>query len=712
MGGNSLPTADWPKIELSRVLDLSPFRDERYPVFPPSRRPSAFTPALVGGLLATLGAAAGLRAAAAQAPAPERVAVEVRLNQSLGKIRTESMSNVSYERAYAPIASPLAEASFRWLRASPSVSYARSSQWLADGLASRNARHFSGCRVYREGADGAPEYRWESLDRAIDTLLAAGLKPVIVCGGMPDALAAPGTKRGASGGMAGPPKDYRRYQTLIEGMVRHVEKTYGREEVRSWYFEVWDQPDRPHYWIGAGAPADALAYPAAQLEPFLRLYDHFAAGIMAVNPQLRFGGPGVAGDPRFMRAFVEHCAKGRNFATGQQGTRVDFLSLHAADPVAARSALRATLKKDFPALAESPIFVSVPAGASGSVTPNPAAMGPGAAVRLCESAQAYLDGGQADDLSFQEVELSAATFAEGPALITQMGRYTVPMPALRAAMLLGRLDRERVAVQGAGPVRGLATKAKDNNDGAQVLLYRAGSADGQPTPVRLRITGMPRSMLRTTMRVYVIDGKTQDVYGDWVAAGKPDMGLDEFARKYLGNEIYPATRQEPGWEIAAGTAQVDLDLQPDSVVLVTMGTEPTLKPIEIKTLEKGSRARRFLEAEQAYYEGAGQQTAKAYDQAERAYQDIAKKYPDMIWASIAVATMVEMYDIDMRQPLKAEAARNRLLAMHVDELEQERILRQSLVFAVRGGNQPRVQAIQKEIAALGAKLATLAPETP
>ena len=50
-------------------------------------------------------------------------------------------------------------------------------------------------------------------------------------------------------------------------------------------------------------PAGAAAYPVERIEPFLRLYDHFAAGLTAIDPQLRFGGPGVSGDDRFLRAF-------------------------------------------------------------------------------------------------------------------------------------------------------------------------------------------------------------------------------------------------------------------------------------------------------------------------------------------------------------------------------------------------------------------------
>src|SRR5205814_10531270 len=130
-----------------------------------------------------------------------------------------------------------------------------------------------------------------------------------------------------------------------------------------------------------------------------RLYDHFAAALTAVDPQLRFGGPGIAGDERFLRAFLEHCAKGTNFATGQKGTRLDFASLHAVDPAEARARWRREIEKSFPELARAAVFViAPPAGSPG------AAAGPDAAVRLCAQASSMISTAHPGDLCFQEAQ--------------------------------------------------------------------------------------------------------------------------------------------------------------------------------------------------------------------------------------------------------------------------------------------------------------------
>src|SRR5207247_8178106 len=100
-------------------------------------------------------------------------------------------------------------------------------------------------------------------------------------------------------------------------------------------------------------------------------------------------------------------------------------------------------------------------------------------------------------------------------LITRLGRYTVPLPAYRAMMLLGKMGGERVAVKMPDGVHGFASRS--GKDGAQVLLYRDGTGTG-PLPVRLRIQGLPRSLLAAPLHIYALDSQHQNPYGMWVAA--------------------------------------------------------------------------------------------------------------------------------------------------------------------------------------------------
>ena len=79
-----------------------------------------------------------------------------------------------------------------------------------------------------------------------------------------------------------PPKDWNKWDQLIEAFARHLVERYGEDEVANWYFEVWNEPNID-FW--AGAPKEATYYD---------LYDHTARAIKRVSARLRLGGPATA----------------------------------------------------------------------------------------------------------------------------------------------------------------------------------------------------------------------------------------------------------------------------------------------------------------------------------------------------------------------------------------------------------------------------------
>jgi xylan 1,4-beta-xylosidase len=87
-----------------------------------------------------------------------------------------------------------------------------------------------------------------------------------------------------------------------------VRERYGAEEVRRWYFEVWNEPNLSGFWEGA----DQKAY--------FDLYDLTARTVKAVDPALRVGGPSTAG-AAWVPEFLEHVAK--------SGAPIDFVTTHS-----------------------------------------------------------------------------------------------------------------------------------------------------------------------------------------------------------------------------------------------------------------------------------------------------------------------------------------------------------------------------------------------
>ncbi|HAK90385.1 MAG TPA: glycoside hydrolase, partial [Massilia timonae] len=136
--------------------------------------------------------------------------------------------------------------------------------------------------VYKIDAQGKEQYNFQYIDALFDYLLSIGIKPFVELGFMPNAMAS-GTKtifwwRGN----VTPPRDYGQWERLIEALTRHWTERYGKEEVASWYFEVWNEPNLDGFWAGTQ-------------DEYFRLYAHAARAIKRVDSSYRVGGPATAG---------------------------------------------------------------------------------------------------------------------------------------------------------------------------------------------------------------------------------------------------------------------------------------------------------------------------------------------------------------------------------------------------------------------------------
>ncbi len=162
--------------------------------------------------------------------------------------------------------------------------------------------------VYTEDKAGNPVYNFSYVDQIYDGLLANHVKPFVELSFMPNALAAKQIlhpfwyKPDVS-----PPKDWEKWDALITAFAVHLIDRYGIDEVASWYFEVWNEPNLD-FW--AGDPKQAT---------YWQLYDHTARALKKVNPRLRVGGPATA-QAAWVTAFIEHCVENR--------VPVDFVSTH------------------------------------------------------------------------------------------------------------------------------------------------------------------------------------------------------------------------------------------------------------------------------------------------------------------------------------------------------------------------------------------------
>lgn len=184
--------------------------------------------------------------------------------------------------------------------------------------------------LYSEDALGNPIYNYETVDEILEIILESNCKPFFELGFMPmDLVDQELFKNKNEWERFGsykdrywsyPPKDYKKWHDLIYHLVSHCIDKYGEEEVLTWYWELWNEPDI-FYWRGT-------------FEEFCKLYDYTEAALHSVLPAARLGGPSTTSPHKgnnaqiFLSRFLEHCTIGTNYFSGVTGTRLDFVTFH------------------------------------------------------------------------------------------------------------------------------------------------------------------------------------------------------------------------------------------------------------------------------------------------------------------------------------------------------------------------------------------------
>lgn len=161
-------------------------------------------------------------------------------------------------------------------------------------------------KTVRRDATGGLVFDFTNIDKLYDAMLARRIKPFVELGFTPLALKTSDLKIFYWAGNTSHPEPTG-WVALIDAFTRHLLQRYGAAEVRTWYFEVWNEPNLDGFW----EKADQKAY--------FDLYTRTAKAIKAVDAQLRVGGPSTAG-AAWVPEFLAHAQ-----ATD---TPVDFVTTH------------------------------------------------------------------------------------------------------------------------------------------------------------------------------------------------------------------------------------------------------------------------------------------------------------------------------------------------------------------------------------------------
>ncbi|SDK22553.1 xylan 1,4-beta-xylosidase [Catalinimonas alkaloidigena] len=423
--------------------------------------------------------------------------------------------------------------------------------------------------AYTEDKRGRPVYDWTLVDSIFDTYLERGMRPFAQIGFMPEALSTkpqpyrhhftPDQKYGTIfTGWAYPPKSYKKWAKLVHAWVQHCMERYGEEEVLQWYWELWNEPNID-YWMGT-------------TEEYIKLYDYTADAVKRALPNARIGGPEVTGpgwdkSADFLRTFLEHCARGKNYATGETGAPLDFITFHAkgapkiVEDASGKGYVQMNLGQQlrdidkgfeivasFPEWKDLPIIIgeSDPEGcAACSVEFNPQNAYRNGTMYSSYTAAAFARKYALADhygVNFEGAVTWAFEFENQPwfAGFRDLATNGVDKPVLNVFRMYGLMAGQRVQVGGdlaydamavrdssireADDINALAAK-DERTATVMVWNYHDDNLPAPDAPVTVEITGLPGGNL--LMEHYRIDQEHSNAYTLWQAMGSPQNPAPE-----------------------------------------------------------------------------------------------------------------------------------------------------------------------------------------
>ena len=441
---------------------------------------------------------------------------------------------------------------------SPVPVYIRTHNLLTSGDG-KPALKWGSTNAYTEDKKGDPVYNWTIIDSIFDTYVNLGIKPLVEIGFMPEALSVkpePYKHKWRPGapyydiftGWAYPPENYHKWADLVYHWVRHSVERYGQAEVESWYWELWNEPNIG-YWRGT-------------TEEYLKLFDYTAEAVKRALPKARIGGPHVTGPSwdvsrKFLKTFLDHIYRGKNHATGEEGTPLDYIGFHAKGaPVLADSIVQMNMgaqlrdiSDGFEIIASYPQFKILPVIIGESDPEGCAACSmqdyPANAYRNGTLYSSYTAASFARLYDFADhygVKLKGAVtwafeFENQPWFngYRDLATNGVDKPVLNVFRMLGMMNGNRVGVSGDlaydymairdSSVRGEKTDisalaAIDSNTATiMVWNYHDLNITGTSSPVEINIKGIPAG--KAWLWHYRIDGEHSNAYTTWINMGSP-----------------------------------------------------------------------------------------------------------------------------------------------------------------------------------------------
>jgi len=411
--------------------------------------------------------------------------------------------------------------------------------------------------------DGILEYSFFNIDSIFDFLLEIGMKPFIELSFMPNVLASGSKTIFHYKGNITPPKSYDEWGDLIGALAKHLVERYGVEEVRKWFFEVWNEPNLDIFWSGT-------------MEEYFELYRYAALAIKKVDSGLKVGGPASAIDA-WIPELREFCR--------ENDLPLDFISTHhyPTDSAyglgldmeeqmarAGRGVLYDKMKKALEEAYPLPVYYT-----EWNNSPSPRDLYhdiPYNAAFIVKTITDYLVLERIELLQcysfwtftdiFEESGLSSVPYHGGFGLLNIHG---IPKPSYRAFQLLSHLkgDKLAVAVEEESPT--VDCTASRDEEGITILLsnHQIPKSPIEAAKVDIFVKGIEGIK---SVTLYRIDETHANPKKAWL-----DMGAPTYLNKEQIRELIKAselTSETPGWSAEQGGIKLEVLVQPHSVTAI------------------------------------------------------------------------------------------------------------------------------------------------
>jgi xylan 1,4-beta-xylosidase len=386
-----------------------------------------------------------------------------------------------------------------------------------------------------------------------------------------------------------------KWAELVHQWVKHCIARYGATEVEKWYWEVWNEPNIG-YWKGTP-------------EEFRKLHDFAIDAVRRALPTARVGGPDSAGDGgKFMEDFLEHCLRGKNHATGQTGTPVDFISFHAkgTTPVFidghVRMGIGGQLKTidagfarvaRYPELKAKPIIIgeSDPDGCA-------ACQGPHLAYRNGTLYASYTAASFArkhllaekHGVNFEGATTWAFEFEDQRyfAGFRVMASNGLPLAVFNVHRMMAKMHGQRIdalssadpgveaiiksGVRGAPDVAALASLDAANHQLAVLVWhYHDDDVAGPDAAVELAIAGLPPGIPMAKLAHYRVDEDHSNPYGRWKKLGSPaEPNRAQYTQLEAASQLALLTDAPTHVAVTSGTATLQFLLPRQAVSLLVL----------------------------------------------------------------------------------------------------------------------------------------------